>query len=78
MFRRARSSELGGPVDEVATMLIGAQLRQGKGTRRVCLVITEVEAYAGPEDTASHARFGATARNAPMWGRAGHLYVYLC
>ena len=42
------------------------------------LRITEVEAYAGPEDSASHARFGPTDRNAPMWGRAGLLYVYLC
>ncbi len=55
-------------------MLVGAQLRCG----RVRLEITEVEAYAGPEDTASHARFGRTDRNAPMWGRAGRLYVYLC
>jgi DNA-3-methyladenine glycosylase len=42
------------------------------------MAITEVEAYAGPEDTASHARFGKTDRNAAMWGPAGHAYVYLC
>lgn len=42
------------------------------------MAITEVEAYAGPEDTASHARFGVTQRNATMWGPGGHAYVYLC
>lgn len=42
------------------------------------MAITEVEAYAGPEDTASHARAGKTDRNAAMWGPPGHTYVYLC
>ncbi len=40
--------------------------------------ITEVEAYRHPDDTASHCRMGRTKRNAPMWGRAGHVYMYLC
>jgi DNA-3-methyladenine glycosylase len=39
--------------------------------------IVEVEAYIGSEDRASHARFGPTARNAPMFGRPGGAYVYL-
>lgn len=38
--------------------------------------ITEVEAYDGPEDKASHAHRGKTARNAPMFGEAGMWYVY--
>jgi DNA-3-methyladenine glycosylase len=39
--------------------------------------IVEVEAYDGPSDLASHARFGRTARTAPIFGPAGHLYAYL-
>lgn len=43
--------------------------------------LSEVEAYLGPRDSAqpdpgSHTFGGPTARNAPMFGPAGHLYVY--
>ncbi len=44
----------------------------------VILRITEVEAYGGPEDSASHVRHGRTERNAIMWGKGGHAYLYLC
>ncbi len=39
--------------------------------------ITEVEAYIGEEDRASHARSGPTTRNRVMYGPPGIAYVYL-
>jgi len=62
------------PVEIVAQELLGKLLCKGG----VVLRITEVEAYGGPEDSASHCRFGKTPRNEPMWGMGGHCYVYLC
>lgn len=64
--------DLSGPVDQMAPTLIGAVLRHGP----VAVRITEVEAYGGAHDPASHAFRGRTARNAVMFGPAGHLYVY--
>ena len=61
-------------VEEVARDLLGRSVHRAG----VVLRITEVEAYGGPEDSASHARFLHTPRNAPMWGPPGRAYVYLC
>ena len=44
---------------------------------RVAGRIVEVEAYVGEDDRASHARFGATARNRIMYGEPGRAYLYL-
>lgn len=80
-MRVTREDLMGLPLD-VAPRLLGAQLRTQVDGAVVCLRVSEVEAYHGQgtgdiPDPGSHARMGRTARNATMWGEAGHLYVYL-
>lgn len=61
-------------VDVVARELVGCALVH----RARAGIIVETEAYGGPEDLASHARFGPTPRTSVMFGRGGAAYVYLC
>ena len=66
------SWDLARPVEQVAPELLGSVLRHGE----VAVRLTEVEAYDGAHDPASHAFRGRTPRNAIMFGPPGHLYVY--
>jgi DNA-3-methyladenine glycosylase len=64
--------DLCGSVEQIAPRLLGAVLRHGP----VAVRLTELEAYDGASDPASHAYRGRTARNAVMFGPPGHLYLY--
>jgi DNA-3-methyladenine glycosylase len=60
------------PSLEVARDLLGTVLDHDG----VAVRISEVEAYDGANDSASHAFRGQTPRNAVMFGPAGYSYVY--
>src|SRR5271163_2042902 len=64
------------PSVQVAPELLGVVLEHQTAAGLVAVEITEVEAYAGDSDPASHAYRGRTARNAVMFGPPGHAYVY--
>ena len=64
--------QLSGPVLEVAPRLLNAVVRHGD----VAVRLSEVEAYAGPDDPGSHAFRGMPRRNEVMFGPAGRLYCY--
>ena len=65
------------PSPEVARELLGSWVVRRGPAGLVRLELLEVEAYLGESDPASHAHRGPTPRNRPMYGPAGHAYVYL-
>lgn len=71
MTRLDRSFFLG-PTVQVAKGLLGKRLT----FHNFSGIITETEAYHQVDDPACHAFRGKTPRNAPMFGPAGHTYVY--
>ena len=61
---------------EVAPALLGCVIEHETAEGLVAVALTEVEAYEGQADPASHAYRGETQRTAVMFGPPGHAYVY--
>jgi DNA-3-methyladenine glycosylase len=64
------------PTLTVARELLGARLVRILDGVKLVGIISETEAYIGEGDLACHAKAGLTPRTAPMYGPAGHAYVY--
>ncbi len=62
---------------KVAQGLLGKFLIRQMGQQKIIALITETEAYHGPNDLASHASRGRTQRTEVMFGLAGYAYIYL-
>jgi len=60
----------------VARELLGKYLVRRYRGKIIQGMITEVEAYDGSQDKASHAARGLTERNKVMFGPAGYWYIY--
>lgn len=61
---------------KIARGLVGKFLMRRYRGKTTAFLITEVEAYDGFHDKASHAHRGKTERNKIMFGPAGYWYVY--
>lgn len=64
------------PVLVVARTLLGKKLVFENEGHTLSASILETEAYDGEADQACHARRGKTPRVVPMYGEAGHAYIY--
>lgn len=65
------------PTVDVARALPGCMLvRKAENGDVYAGIITETEAYTGPEDTACHTSRGLTDRNRIMFGTGGLAYIY--
>ncbi len=62
----------------VARNLLGHRIVQENPDGFVSMRIVETEAYQGPDDPASHARFGPDSQAHRMWETPGTAYVYIC
>jgi len=70
------SALLAGDVVTAARGVLGRRLRSELGGVVCEVLLTEVEAYGGADDAASHGFRDPGRRNASMYGPAGTLYVY--
>lgn len=75
--RRLDRGDFNRPTLRVARDLLGKFIVCRDGGAPVSAMITEVEAYKGPQDKASHARGGRrTERVEPLYADGGTVYVY--
>jgi len=62
---------------EVARELIGCYMVRKQNSKISRYMITETEAYTGPEDLACHAAHGRrTKRTEVLFGKPGRIYIY--